>query len=798
MSKDPSNEMKEIQALQTLLKASNIKGTPEDVINTFKNPRYDKKKLLQLVQILFNNDASFIGEFQKSAEQSGNHAALMAILKKYASENQPKVVVKEKIKKSISFQSNETAPPQQQLSANNYNKSVFETPKISSTKIMSGNSPDNSVLVDFENIKVNRSAALWNFNDFQENASYKRVATVGIPFSSQETLVVKEVLYCLVGIKSSMIVPRISDNPDSSIQVEFSVSSEISETLRDLVQEITPLASYYSNIQAFVQYAILPKNGQVLHSLSDALKNTINDYYMSIARLETMHSKHKLSLHKIIYFLRQITIIMEKLSDITTQIKAKEIRGGNVLTLLHERQAAQSGDKATQDILRLLSNASAVPYLEMLKLWISKGIIYDPGNEFFITDCQNRENCLSTHSMVYWETRYVFHPEKIPIYFKEFADKILRTGKYLNVIRECGKPLNIENDVDFKLIHSEKKYAHVVNEAYNYASSSLLELIMDEYDLLGRFSSVKRYFLLQQGDFIAQFMDACEQELVKNVEKVIPMKLKSLLELTLRLSSAKFDKYQDDLTTTLLPYGLLTQMTRLMSDVAENLEDPNELTGIDCFSFGYEVQWPMSIVFNQGVIAKYQMIFRELFYFKHVERLLHRLWAISNTFYNMNRRPAIDLYRPAFTLRQRMMNAIQNIEYYLMIEVIEPNWHLFFQKLGKVKNIDDVLVAHQEFLDHCLQNCMLTYPTLLKSVMSVCNICIEFCEFIQVESERKVDSGFQEKVQKFSEDFTVKILALLRQIHDLSSQNISDTKFLNLVHRINSNSFYSESKVIVN
>lgn len=434
----------------------------------------------------------------------------------------------------------------------------------------------------------------------------------------------------------------------------------------------------------------------------------------------------------------------------------------------------------------------------MLKLWISKGIIYDPGNEFFIIDCQNRETGQSTQSLIYWEGRYIFQPDKIPIYFKDFADKILRTGKYLNVIRECGKPLKIEGDLDFKLIHSEKKYAYVVNEAYNYASSSLLELIMDEYDLLGRFLSVKRYFLLQQGDFIVQFMDACEQELVKNVEKVMPMKLKSLLELTLRLSSAKFDKYQDDLTTTLLPYSLLTQMTKLMSNVNDDMEDPSELTGIDCFSFGYEVQWPMSIVFNHGVIAKYQMIFRELFYFKHVERLLHRLWTVSNTFYNINRRPAFDLYRPAFTLRQRMMNAIQNIEYYLMIEVIEPNWHLFFQKLGKVKNIDDVLILHQEFLDHCLKNCMLTYPTLLKSVMSVCNICIEFCEFIQIESEREVDSGFQNKVRKFSEDFTVKILSLLRQIHDLSSQNISDTKFLNLVHRINSNSFYSENKSVGN
>lgn len=310
------DNIKQIQTLQSLLKASNIKWSIEDTVNTFKNPRYDKKKLLQLVQSLFNNDASLVAEFQKESETSGNYSALMNLLKKFQKDTKNKST-----KKSISF-SNET-----QQQSPSYSKSCFETPKISSTKMLINSSPENSLLVDFDNIKVNRTLALWNFNDFPDNVTYKQVSTVGIPFSSQEAIVVKEVLYCLVGIKSSMIIPHINENSKNNTLVEFSVSSELSETLRDLVQEITPLASYYSNVQAFVQYAILPRNGQVLHSLSDALKNIINDYYMSIARLETMHSKQKLSLHKIIYFLRPISIIMEKLSEITTQIKVKEIRG---------------------------------------------------------------------------------------------------------------------------------------------------------------------------------------------------------------------------------------------------------------------------------------------------------------------------------------------------------------------------------------------------------------------------------------------------------------------------------------
>lgn len=109
----------------------------------------------------------------------------------------------------------------------------------------------------------------------------------------------------------------------------------------------------------------------------------------------------------------------------------------------------------------------------------------------------------------------------------------------------------------------------------------------------------------------------------------------------------------------------------------------------------------------------------------------YRVWTANNNAKKFASSTA-ELYRSAFTLRQRMMNAIQNLEYYMMIEVIEPNWHIFKERITKITNIDDLLVHHQDFLDQCLKNCMITYPDLLKNIMQMCNICIEFCTFIEV------------------------------------------------------------------
>jgi len=42
-------------------------------------------------------------------------------------------------------------------------------------------------------------------------------------------------------------------------------------------------------------------------------------------------------------------------------------------------------------------------------------------------------------------------------------------------------------------------------------------------------------------------------------------------------------------------------------------------------------------------------------------------------------------YAVAFALRQRMLNFVQNLQYYMMFEVIEPNWQLFESNMATVR-----------------------------------------------------------------------------------------------------------------
>lgn len=235
----------------------------------------------------------------------------------------------------------------------------------------------------------------------------------------------------------------------------------------------------------------------------------------------------------------------------------------------------------------------------------------------------------------------------------------------------------------------EKHYIQAIERAYSYASQTLLNLVFKENDLVGRLKSVKHYFLLDQGDLIVTFLTLCEKELNKDISDVIKGRLESLLDLALRLSSAVSDPYKEDLRTELLPYDLQFQMFKILSIQTTEEQDywsTNEkrnLTLIESLAFSYEVRWPLSLILNRKSLACYQMIFRHLFYCKHVERMICQVWR-SNKVAKKFPSPAAKQYRNAFALRQRMLHCVQNLEYHMMVEVIEPHWCTFLQKISKV------------------------------------------------------------------------------------------------------------------
>lgn len=664
-----------------------------------------------------------------------------------------------------------------------------------------------------------------------------------LPTAMQEQAIIDDILCCMQGIEGKYILARALI--ERYAPKEFMIDQSLDSSLQEMVKRILPLCSNYSTVVRFIEEKSAFEYGLVNHALSSAMRTLVKDYMVLVAQLEQQLRLGSLSLQKLWFYIQPSMRTLEILSVIANSVNRGECIGGAVLSLLHEKTSSMIGDIKGQELCLYLTQSACVPYFEILEKWIYKGRINDPYSEFLVEENETiqKEKLQEEYNDSYWEGHYTICRERIPVFLEQVADKILNTGKYLNVVRLCGRDVKCPYAEEVVYTLKEKKYYDQIEKAYSYASKLLLDLLIDEKELLARIRSIKHYFLLDKGDFIVQFMDMTEDEMKQDVENIMPTRLESLLELALRTSTANVDPYKDDLKVNLLPYDLITQMFNILSietswegDYKKYRRDPTDinLSCLESFSFDYVVKWPVSLVVNRKALTRYQLLFRYMFYTKYVERQLCSIW-IGNKAAKTYSLQSARWYSAAFALRQRMLNFVQNFEYYMMFEVVEPNWHTFQINMESVSNVDDVLAYHTDFLNNCLKDCMLTDLQLLKIVLKLMTDCVTFSNFMhrlnmsievsaetnpsqksvhggQTAADRKMASeklktkskvvsehvdeilrneSFERTIGTFDANFSRLLLELLEKIMEYTASNV-EVKLLNILHRLDFNGFYTE------
>uniref|UniRef100_A0A7N8YAI2 Gamma-tubulin complex component n=1 Tax=Mastacembelus armatus TaxID=205130 RepID=A0A7N8YAI2_9TELE len=581
--------------------------------------------------------------------------------------------------------------------------------------------------------------------------------------------------------------------------------------------------------------------GQVNHALTAAMRTLMKEYLILVTQLEHLQRQGLLSLQKLWFYIQPTMRTMEILASIASSVDKGECMGGSTLSLLHDRTFNYTGDSQAQELCLYLTKAASVPYFEILEKWIYRGIIKDPYSEFMVEEHElQKEKIQEDYNDKYWDQRYTIVQHRIPSFLQKMADKILSTGKYLNVVRECGRDVTCPDAKEVLYTLKERAYVEQIEKAYNYASKVLLDFLMEEKELVSRLRSIKHYFLMDKGDFFVHFMDLTEEELKKPVDDIVPPRLEALLELALRMSTANTDPFKDDLKIDLMPHDVITQLLRVLAIETKQEKaiinaDPTDvsLSGLEAFSFDYIVKWPLSLIINRKALTRYQMLFRHMFYCKHVERLLCNVW-ISNKDFKQYSLHSAKWFAAAFALRQRMLNFVQNIQYYMMFEVMEPTWHIMETNLKTASNIDDVLCHHTSFLDNCLKDCMLTNPELLRIFSKLMSVCVMFTNCMQrftqsmrlerlsleqgtmdgpptqseyaEEAEKKrlttkflaehvdalqSDTGFEATINKFDTNFSMLLLDLLDKL-SIYSTNDCEHSMISIIYRLDFNGFYTE------
>ncbi|KAH7542231.1 hypothetical protein FEM48_Zijuj02G0051500 [Ziziphus jujuba var. spinosa] len=415
-----------------------------------------------------------------------------------------------------------------------------------------------------------------------------------------------------------------------------------------------------------------------------------------------------------------------------TAASANNFAGSAVLNLLQSQARAMAGDSAVRSLLEKMVQCASNAYLGILERWVYEGVIDDPYGEFFIAENKSlqKESLTQDYDAKYWRQRYSLK-DGIPSFLANISGTILTTGKYLNVMRECGHHVQVPASENTKLMSfgTNHHYLECIKAAYDFASNELLNLIKEKYDLMGKLRSIKHYLLLDQGDFLVHFMDIARDELTKKLDEISVEKLQSLLDLALRTTAAVADPCHEDLTCCVETSSLLKRLGTFKDlgnsrtvPHGNDIEEPVSVTGLETFSLSYKVRWPLSIVISRKALTKYQLIFRFLFRCKHVDRQLCGAWQIHQDLGFIL--CCFSLYIGNFT---GLLVFYKNICY----QVLEPNWHVMHNRLQTAKSIDEVIQHHDFFLDKCLRECLLLLPELLKKVEKLKSLCLQYAAATQ-------------------------------------------------------------------
>jgi gamma-tubulin complex component 2 len=689
----------------------------------------------------------------------------------------------------------------------------------------------------------------------------------------------EDLLSAMLGIGGRYI--RASVN-NSLFSMDDTLVRDADPSVLFLASRILPACGHYVRVTTYIESRSQYQYGLTVHALCASMRSLINEYTILIAQLEHQFRNGSLSLQKLFFYTQPALRTLAALDDIVYSVGYRI--GGDLLNVIDRLRSECGGDRKVHSLYSYLLSKSSIPTFNMLTRWVHYGDVSDQYSEFMISvnRDQSRADLLADFNTKYWASRYTVRGEMVPIFLQRAAEKILTTGKYLNVLRGCGivgenrlketrklwilkndrkgsrSPVtttstsisvtsagivgsnggnssgnetktgetnNSNSDIKWaekrKLQYDNGERSNIdsIENAYHFSSKALLDLLLRDHQLLQRLKSLKHYFLVDQGDFFVHFMDAAEDELRRSTSDISTVRLEFLLESSVRQSISESDVYRNDLKCSLLPYTLIQHLELVQQLSGENNsrkknggnttsdEDTNnvlsssrlqsmdsiedtrrklllvrrsqQLKGMEAFALDYEISWPLSIVISRKELTKYQLIFRHLFFCNHVKRQLSRTWLSHQTLKELDLRQAL---APTYTLRHRMLHFIQNLLYYMMVEVLEPRHHELEQNVNTTSTVDEVLLHHSEFLDTCLKECLLSNHELIKLLTKIMTVCLLFSEQIEhfTESNRVDGININEERQQEQQK---------RNINVLSKSSKSKSKN----HDIQQNKFHKNS-----
>ncbi|KAJ3984346.1 Spc98 family-domain-containing protein [Lentinula detonsa] len=285
-----------------------------------------------------------------------------------------------------------------------------------------------------------------------------------VPLDVQEAMILEDLLYVLMGIEGEYIRFHQDYSPDEDdpIQgVRFVVDLSLDPSVRNLVERLLPLGTYYTGITAFIEHRSHLDYGLVNHALCAAIRDMLKDYQTLLSQLEhSFNTSPQFSLQKLWFYIHPTVHTLSLIYQLTLQLGTADdpsadlsssssdspstsdaeeearnealgigtaklksalsenglgssnagiaVKGGEVLSIIYERMQNMSGDPTANMVYATLLREAGTPYVSMLKEWVMTGRLVDPYEELMVKESKfiNRGILEMDYTDEYWERRY--------------------------------------------------------------------------------------------------------------------------------------------------------------------------------------------------------------------------------------------------------------------------------------------------------------------------------------------------------------------------------------------------------
>ncbi|EAL65442.1 spindle pole body component 98 [Dictyostelium discoideum AX4] len=706
-----------------------------------------------------------------------------------------------------------------------------------------------------------------------------------------EHLLIRDIIYVFQGIDGTYIKYnkqsdsfKIDENTSNTL-----VNGEpayISKPKRDLVYRLCEFGWLFKKVRLFITNNDFKKTGLTNQSFCSAINDELIELYRIIAILETQVYKKfdmvnyggggggsggsgsgsglespssvssggtttsteipfidgdSLTLIRLFVWiqspLKRLKVLGTCVDSITVDMK-----GGEILSKIDT--LSKHGDQDIRILIHNIMFKICQPLFSMIRLWMFKGEINDPYQEFFIRQYE------SVQLEKTWKEKFAIVARLLPSFISlPLSKRILIIGKSINYMKQfCNNFKEDKNDryyyynqeddddddedhddnddddenenqgeddeiIERKLLIKESKIIKEKTKELNYinkevlqeiielvsrqSSERLLKIVLNRFKFMNHVKALKKYLLLGQGDFIQYLMDLIGEDLLKPTSQIQRHKLVGWMDTAIRNSNAQFE--EQDIVNRL--------------DIALLPERPGNI-GWDIFSLDYHVDTPLNTILSPNDILRYKKIFHFMWGIKRVEYSLASIWRKIRSSTSLSILSPIggDIHKSHLIMNE-MVHFISNFQYYLMFEVLECSWKNLEKFIDQeATDLDQLIEAHHQYLqDICNKMFLSNSDSCYECFKKLLSIIIKFTLLqtklinlsIAIQNEKNFNETHQAQVNKEFNSFRNHLNNLYQEyttsFYKFQSEILKvkvnqDLNPISLQYMLDFNEYYEEKK----